>query len=141
VYQLEEEPPFTLTDVYFQDWVAGVESGGSGTRLHLSVTSNAGNIRLMHAYFHEQKVRIDQNETDPDTYVVNFEKGMGKDRIMDLNAVNEAKNVPEEEFPFDLEENEAVLSYLIEGELKFYLIGPIVEKPMLAYPGVGEGEN
>lgn len=141
VYVLEEEPHFTLDDVYSQKWVAGVEEGGSGTHLHFTTATLAGDVRFMHAYFRNQKQRINQNQETPDVYMVNFPNQSMADRIMDVDPTKEAANTPEAEYPFDLDENEAVLSYLMNGELKFYLVGPIAEKPMLAYPAAPDGEN
>lgn len=141
VYVLEEEPHFTLDEVYSQKWVAGVKDGGSGTHLHFTTTTLAGEVRFMHAFFKMQKQRIVQNQETPDVYMVNFPNQDMADRIMDVDPTKEAANKPGEEFPFDLDEDEAVLSYLINGELKFYKVGPIAQKPMLAYPGAPDGEN
>lgn len=141
VYVLEEEPHFTLDEVYSQKWVAGVKEGGSGTHLHFTVASQVGELRFMHAYFRNQKQRIVQNQQTPDVYMVNFPNQSMSDRIMDVDPTKEATNTPEGEYPFDMEEDQAVLSYLLNGELKFYQVGPIAEKPMLAYPGASDGEN
>lgn len=141
VYVLEEEPHFTLDNVFYQKWVAGVKKGGSGINLHFTATTYSGDVRFMHAYFRLRKQAINQNEATPDVYMVNFRDEELKDRIMDADSNKEATNTPDE-FPFELKDNEAVLSYLMDGELKFYKVGPIAEKPMLAYPGTGgEGPN
>ena len=33
---LEQNPPFKIAEAYYQNWVAGIKEGGSGTNVHIT---------------------------------------------------------------------------------------------------------
>jgi hypothetical protein len=53
---------------------------------------------------------------------------------MDHDALKEAVNTPPVKIPFTLKEDDAVLSYIENNELKFFKISALPEKPLIAYP-------
>ena len=69
-----------------------------------------------------------------DTFKGGFNERPKKDIIMDGNPINEAENTPAGEFPFDLKDNEAVVSYTHSGELRFTKVVGLEKKPELSYP-------
>ncbi|MBL4663766.1 MAG: hypothetical protein JKY22_09505 [Flavobacteriaceae bacterium] len=132
----EQEPPFTLGAVYYQDWVAGVREGGSGTNVHVMVESYIEDVKILDIYFRNKKERAQSTPQNIDQYIGYFKNKIRPDIVMDGDAVKEAQNVPPEAFPFKLAEDEAVLSYKQNNELKYIKLSNMEQKPMIAYPGV-----
>ena len=144
-YVFEETPPFTLGEVYYQNWVAGVKGGGSGTNVHINIDSYSDEVVILDIYFGNKKTKAKNSPKNIDQYVGYFRNETRPDVIMDSDPVQESQNVPPEVIPFQLEENEAVLSYLFLDEVKYLRITNMERKPMLAYPATNnkgiEDEN
>ena len=45
-FVFEKNPPFTVTQAYFQKWVAGVKGGGSGTNVHITLTAIKEELKI-----------------------------------------------------------------------------------------------
>ena len=131
---LVENPPFVLGEVFYQDWVAGTKEGGSGTRVHITVASFTENVQVSDIYFKDKKAKAQNSPHYPRQYVGNFMNATNRDVIMDSNPTLEAQNTPPAKSPFALNENDAVLSYVQNGTLKYYKISNMKQKPILAYP-------
>jgi hypothetical protein len=137
-YTFEQIPPFTLGEVFYQDWVAGVKGGGSGTHVHITIDSYTDDVVIMDIYFGNRKTKAQNSPQYIDQYVGYFTNKARPDIIMDGDPVKESQNEPPEVIPFELEDNEAVLSYLHEGEVKYLKISNMERKPMLAYPSTNK---
>ena len=140
-YSFEQEPPFTLGAVYYQDWVAGVREGGSGTHVHITIDSYAEDVVILDIFFSNKKEKAQNSPQYIDQYVGYFKNEARPDIVMDGDPVKEAQNTPPEAFPFQLKNNEAVLSYLHKDEVKYVKISNMERKPMLAYPSARNDEN
>lgn len=133
---LEQEPPFSIKGAYFQDWVAGVQGGGSGTHVHITLSAIQEPIRIKEIYFRDKVIEAVQDKGDIDMYIGYFINENRRDVIMDTDPVKESVNIPDEKSPFLLEKNEAIISYMQQNEIKYYKVTNLIEKPMIAYPGV-----
>lgn len=147
--QLEKNPNFSITEVYSQDWVAGVKDGGSGTNVHITFSGLSEAISIKKVYYKDLEADAIQNPKTT-TYVAYFKNNMNprKDIIMDADPKKEAQNTPREKPLFTLGDNEAVVMYLENEIEKYFKITQIERKPLLAYPANnnpnplgGEGEN
>ena len=130
----EKTPPFSISEIFAQDWVAGVKEGGSGTNINVTFESLNENLSIENIYFSKKVFLVRQAGNNPKTYFGSFKQIAGRDIIMDSNPVNEAKNTPPIPFPFQLEPNEAVISYIENGTTKFYKVSEVTIKPRIAYP-------
>jgi hypothetical protein len=135
-FSFDQEPPLTLGDVYYQDWVAGVREGGSGTNIYITIDSYVDEVVIMDIYFRNKKLKAQNSHQNRDQYVGYLKNQPKHDIIMDIDPVKESQNIPPESFTFQLEEDEAILSYLHNEEVKFLKISKMEQKPMIAYPGV-----
>ena len=129
-----EAPPFSISEIFSQKWAAGVQEGGSGTNLHITFESISEDVSINEIYFRGKTISATQNPNLKLTYLAAFRNEMKPDVIMDRNPVNEAKNTPPEEFPFDLKDNEAVISFTHNGVMSYFKALNILEKPLIAYP-------
>ncbi len=130
-YSLTQTPDFTLGEVYYQDWVSGIQEGGSGTNVYISFNNFTKDIVVKDIYFRKKILEAQQNGNQ---YIGYYKNEMERDIIMDGDPKKEAQNTPPKKFPFDLKDNEAVISYLQSGEMKYYKISGMEKKDMIAYP-------
>lgn len=133
-FELTLSPPFTFGEVYFQDWVAGVKDGGSGTNVSIAFENMDDGVRIKNIYFHNKIEKAQPSSKNPNVFMGYFNTIKKEDVIMDVNATAEAQNILSVAFPFKLLDNEAVISYIHKGEIRYFKLMDIKEKPLLAYP-------
>jgi len=130
-YILTENSPFSIEEVYSQKWLAGFKGGGSGINIYFKVEKVKPGTLLNEVYFRN---KITTAEEKNDHMFVGYFKNEQQDVIMDSNIYAEATNTPPQKFPFQLENNEAVLSYTYRGIEYYFKVSNIVEKEVIAYP-------
>jgi hypothetical protein len=138
--KLQQEAPFTMGTVYYEKWVAGVKGGGSGINLGMTLTKLPEDIVLDSVYFRGMKAPLVKETTEKGIlYLAHFKTELNKkkDIISHEDPKMEVGNEPpsiQEKIPFELKENEAVISYLHKGKKRYYKIEGIKAKPQVAYP-------
>lgn len=131
--EFEKTPPFVISEIYSQDWVAGVKGGGSGTNLHITFSSMQEGLIIENVYF-RKKTETPKLTGKALSYTCYFKGDLNRDVIMDSDPAKEAQNTPRVPFPFDLKNNEAIINYVLNGKNGYFKINEIEEKPMIAYP-------
>jgi hypothetical protein len=131
--EFDKTPPFEISEIYSQDWVAGIKEGGSGTNLHMTFNSVKEGLVIKNVYF-RKKMETPKQSGKALSYTCYFKNDLNRDVVMDRDPVKEAQNTPPVPFPFHLHKDEAVVSYVVNGKEGFYKISGIEEKPMIAYP-------
>ncbi|MBZ0327799.1 MAG: hypothetical protein K8F54_09365 [Altibacter sp.] len=131
---LVENPPFILGEVFYQDWVAGVKEGGSGTHVHITFTDLEAGVVVKDIYFRNKIIKAQNTPQHRNQYVASFMNETVTDIIMDADATKEAQNTPPVKSPFMLNDSDAVVSYVYHGKINYYKISNMERKPMLAYP-------
>lgn len=134
-YKLEENASFTLGETYFQSWVAGVKGGGSGIHMYINVLTNTNNVVLDSVYFKGLTAKVEISKMG---HIASFKTkaNQKEDIVMSNNNNAEYGNqIPiKQSFPFELKNNEAVISYTENATLKYLLIKNIKEKSRIEYP-------
>ncbi|PHS66867.1 MAG: hypothetical protein COB12_05390 [Flavobacterium sp.] len=130
--KIVENPPFSIFKIHSQKWVAGVQGGGSGINLYVSIKNISEGVEIKEFYFGNKITEV--KHTSENNYVGYFKTETNRDVIMDGNATNEAANIPPQKSPFQLAKNEAVISYSENNKTYYYKVSNIEEKEMLAYP-------
>jgi len=138
ITQTIELSKVSKTQVYYQNWVAGVRGGGSGMDLYIS-KSVVGDKKLITAYFKGKSVKFDPMVENSNIYIARFKGEANKryDINMEADAINEYGNtipVNKDSIPFKLAPNDAVVSYLENKALKYLKLINIPKKESLAYP-------
>lgn len=123
--KLEEKPSFKTESAYFQSWVAGVRDGGSGINVFIPITSELKNLKLDSLYFREQKVALTTKPYKPNLYI---------GRIFTIGNQKKNYKLKTIKMPFDLKENDAVVSYQENDKTKYFKIENILEKETEFYP-------
>ncbi len=132
--QFEKDPPFQIASAYTQQWVAGVQGGGSGTHIHITLENVVDGVIMKNVYYSNKVETLIQDSNKPAHYYANVKDNLNRDIIMDADPSKEAKNTPPQKLPFELGADEIAISYMVEGLLKYYKISQVEVKPMLAYP-------
>ena len=141
VYSLNQNPPFTILESYYQDWIAGVQGGGSGTILYISFSDLNNEVKIEDFFFRNEKVIAKKNQNDSLLFLGYLKNEKNSDIIMDSDIIKETQNTPPEKIPFQLEENEAVISYTYNDTLQYYKFTNITKKEVIAYPVVKPGND
>ena len=134
--QLDQKAPVVFGEVYCQKWVAGVQGGGSGMNIMIPVDSFT--IPLDSVYFRNKGAKLEKDEQSK-MYIGRFKNAQSnpKDIVMssDPNAEygNELPDISKG-IPFELKENECVVSYEVDNTIKYFKIENVVEKEMIPYP-------
>ena len=125
-------PPFKIQEIYSQKWVAGVRGGGSGTNVYITFSEVSEGVVFQEIFFQNKKSLL--KTTSKNKMGANFKSTQNSDVIMDVDSTKEAVNIPPEKIPFQLEDNEAVISYFENDKTYYYKVSNMKEKEMLAYP-------
>jgi hypothetical protein len=131
-----QELPFQTSEVYFKQWIAGVQGGGSGIDLYILITDMSDGIQLQKAFFKGKVAPL--NLTDGNVFVAHFLTDLNNERDLTLHgdAIEESVNTPAapEPFPFPLNADEAGISYKENGILKYTKLANIIEKESIPRP-------
>lgn len=138
--KLEKETTFSIGSAYFQSWVAGVEGGGSGINIFISIEDLSQNIiELDSVYFRGEASKFETKPNNPYLFIGRFSTPFNQKRDLIMsnepNAEygNEAPK-PIIKIPFDLKDDECVISYKEGNKTKYFKIENIVEKRPEQYP-------
>ena len=131
-YSLTDKTPFTISYGSFQEWIAGVQGGGSGVHVVIHFKEVQEGVSFQEVYFRNQiseaKKPIQQRVE------ASFKGTANREIIMDSDPIKEAVNTPQAPFPFTLLKDEAVLKYIHNGTIRYSKISPLIEKKPIAYP-------
>lgn len=138
--QFEKDAPFTISKAYYQDWVGG-RQGASGTLITFEITSAIPKeITLDSLFFNHKISKLEATSfNNKHTITSNFYKNRYVDRdiIMHADPRKEMGNkVPDIilNFPFELADNECVISYNIKGKRHYYKIINLKKEKTIFYP-------
>jgi len=134
--KLQKKPSFNLGEVSFQKWIAGVQGGGSGYHMLIHVTSNKNNVTFDSIYFRGYKAKIEIGKIAY-TAQIKTEINLREDLIMSHEGPDEFGNktpLKDPDFPFKLQLDECVISYIENHTTKYYKVENLVEKPKEEYP-------
>lgn len=129
---LVENPPFKTGEVASEDWVSA--EGEKGTNLFVPITEGK-DIMLDSVYFRGNIVKLERIKRD--SYLVfigKFKNNLNTERdiVMHSDPKKEVGNIPplpKKKLPFELKENEAVVSFTEGEQVKYYKIENIKESP------------
>ena len=125
-HKLQKEAPTEFGVVYSQKWTAGVKDGGSGINVFIPIKDTA--TPLDSIYFRGQMAQLELIEGDKPVYVGRFKTAHNqptKDIIMSDDPREEYGNkapVIEHDFPFELTDNECIITYKKGDQIMYYKI-------------------
>ena len=135
--KLQTNAPLQIGECYYQNWIAGIEGGGSGINIYIPIISNVNKIELDSIYFQGKTAKLEfKNESlAVGRFITDLNKK--KDIIMSNEPFAEYGNKVNQpslkQWP-TLKNNQCVISYKEGSEIKYFMIDNIPKKPLLAYP-------
>ena len=144
---LESDPPFTVARPVVEYWAGGREPGGSGMRFEARWNPRDPSAITVDSLFFRgrvMKAEVVDSETGFLLKASYTDSPLEKpDYIMHADSLREVGNQPPaplpalREFPFELQADEAVVSYTdhTDGKKHYARIGGVVEKSPRIYPG------
>lgn len=139
-YQFVDDPPFLIIDAYSQDWISGIQHGGSGTNLYITLGEITESIIIQDFFFRGKMIKPQRTNTIRNQYVGYVKNEVNNNVIMDIDPVKESKNIPPQKIPFQLMDQEAVIGFLLNGVKRYYKLTSIEVKNPIAYPST-KGET
>ena len=130
--KLVKESPFKTGEVLSEAWESGKTK--SGVNLFIPI-EESNEIELDSVYFRGEIVKLEKVQKDNYlVYIGRFKNAsvFDKNIVMHSDPKKEAGNSPPQlknKMPFELKENEAVISFIEDGELKYYKIEDIKTSP------------
>ncbi|MFI1744789.1 hypothetical protein [Thalassobellus sediminis] len=129
--KLDKSLPIDLGDVYYQSWVAGVKGGGSGFNIFIPMESNPNNIMLDSVFFKGKEAKLEYRNNS--IFIGRFKTSvnqkediiMSSDRFAEYG--NKVPNLPKKS-PFQLKEDECVVSYKLNNKTHYFKIDKIIKK-------------
>lgn len=133
--KFEENPPFTITSAIYNNWSGG-QPGNSGINVTITYASLYP-VKFDSIYFAKKIIRLEHTKTKEKKMIIaNFVSAVKPDIILDVNSSKEINNtVPEnKKFPFELNQNEAIISYSLKGKTKYFKVKSIEKGKSVFYP-------
>ncbi|MEO0572828.1 MAG: hypothetical protein AAF039_14065 [Bacteroidota bacterium] len=138
--KMVDQPPLELGKASCQSWLGGRPEAGSGLLLEVPILSgDMGNVKLQQAYFRGKIAAVIMESTENGWVAkANFKnQNTGKpDMVMHSDSKQEVGNQPPKlngKFPFELNPDQCVLSYMDADTLKYFKVEGIKEKQPLIY--------
>jgi hypothetical protein len=134
--KLQPNLSIEIDEVFYQTWVAVVKGGGSGINVFIPIKSNSNNIMLDSMYFRSKSTKIEYVNDALAVGRFKTNANQKENLIMSNEPYAEYGNeVPElpQKTPFNLNDDECIVSYLIEDEIRYFKIEGIVRKASKLY--------
>ena len=123
----ENKPPFKVLSATYAEWMGG-QPGVNGVLVSIKIDNSA--VKLDTVYFRNTSalLKLDEKTT---TYNVSIVlPNTAKNLQLDIDPRKEFGNeVPDisKKIPFELNDNEAVVSYFYKGKTNYYKISNLIE--------------
>jgi hypothetical protein len=126
-------PPFKITGATFNNWVGG-RPGVSGIKVNITYQSE-GKIAFEQLYFYHRSVKIEMITVKGKSYLIGQFNTSTREEELFLEGDTSPKTVTKlPKIPFNLKDNEAVLSYKEGTTIKYYHIKNIKKTKTIIYP-------
>ncbi|WP_439130786.1 hypothetical protein [Polaribacter sp.] len=138
--QFDEKPPFKITNAVYENWTGG-QPGVQGTNVKINYTTKE-DIDFENVYFRNKVTNLQTKKATSGKLVIGYFKTSTKQNevAIDNNPTKEINNpVPViQKFPFKLHENDAIISYRINGKLKYYKIKSLKKEKSISFPSAAK---
>ena len=135
--QLDKKVPVTITEAFYQDWVGG-RPGSKGTLVSIKLHNPDTKMTFDSIYFNNKAVKLQSNLIKNElTLKGNFMViTKPNDMIMHADSTKEFGNTAPKlasKVPFELEKDEAVISYMINDKKRYFKVENIKKAKTLFY--------
>jgi len=137
----QEQLPFKIDSVYYQNWSGGVQGAGTGFNLYLKTSVKLPeNIKLTTVYFKNKEATFETKPQDSLLYIAYFKNDLNArdEFIMHGDITKEYGNKPPVmvSSKHKIELGQALVFYVENGIEKFYLIEKVSEQQSQQNPKI-----
>lgn len=127
--------PFKITDKSYFYWIAG-KKASNGIKIQIAGTFETRNLEFSTIYFHNREIKVVPQISVNGFTIVGGYTILNSEGILDeeYSQNTSKKESTSSDIPFELEENEAVLVYQINGKNFYYKIKDIKKLETVFYP-------
>ncbi len=135
--QIDKKAPATITEVFYQEWVGG-QPGSRGTLVTIKLDTPNTKMTFDSIYFDGKVVKLKSNLVKNEQIITgNFmvltnPNGMVLHTDPKKEFGNTAPNL-EAKIPFEIEKNEAIISYSIHNKIRYFKVENIKKRKTLFY--------
>ncbi|MEZ7876338.1 MAG: hypothetical protein QMB86_04980 [Polaribacter sp.] len=138
---LVKKSTLKVEKAFYNKWFGG-QPGVRGTKVEIHL-KDASEVIFVALYFQGKRTKVEVSQMEKFTRVIaHFSTLKRKNRnlILDADITKELENtLPSlEEFPFQLKENEAILSYKKEGKTLYFKIENIKKLQSISFPSMNK---
>lgn len=133
-HKFEQNPPFTVKNAIYTH-ITGGTPGNNSLDLMIEFTANDG-VKFEEVYFQEKLTKaVIEQKGDKQFLAARYNTSTQKE-MHDINLVNNSDDAPksEKKCSFKLNENEAVITYLLNGKSHFYKLKNITKAKSVFMP-------
>ena len=112
----EEPSTLIMKPVYFQEWYAGINVGGTGLNVFVPIIKKSENITIDSIYFRNLKGKLVKKDGEYFASLENYSK-----------LYTFKKSEKPEDYPFDLNDYECAISYIENGITKYFKVSSLNE--------------
>lgn len=133
--KLQTEAPIKINRIEVQEWIAGIQGGGSGINMEIQVPEKTA-IELDSVFYKGLRAKVIPKRTD---FVAKFISEVNQKRDIIMSNKPNAENGNElpviiQKSPFKLDKEECVISYKDAGKTKYFKYSKVIEKPRQDFP-------
>jgi hypothetical protein len=138
---LVKKSTLKVEKAFYNKWFGG-QRGVRGTKVEIHL-KDASEVIFVALYFQGKRTKVEVSQMEKFTRIIaHFSTLKRKNRnlILDADITKELENtLPSlEEFPFQLKENEAILSYKKEGKTLYFKIENIKKLQSIPFPSMNK---
>ena len=143
--RLQKKAPTTFGEVYCQSWIGGIEGAGSGINIFIPIED--ASIVLDSVYFRGKVEKLVTKPQNAKLYIGYFMSDFNQpnDAMIgtgdDKNAPNKEQPKTDAKIPFELKENECVVSYKDGEATKYFKLENVIEKESIPRPSAPPNRN
>mgnify|MGYP000619178694 FL=1 len=134
--KFQENPPFKITSATYENWTGG-QPGVKGTNVKIEYTANKI-VEFDSIYFSNKVAKLQTKEASKNKMIFGYfnTSSLKNDMVLHSDSTKEMKNtIPKiKKIPFELKENEAVISYKINKKTKYYKITSLTKAKSSFFP-------
>ena len=127
--KFEANPPFKVNTASYTNWVGG-QPGVRGVKVEIALKEKS-DIVFDSLFFNNMTTKLEKTQMDGETFLIGrFNTSSRKeDMVLHSDSTKELKNeAPKEvKFPFELKNNEAVVSYTVNNKTKYFKLENLKE--------------
>lgn len=144
-FKLEKRPPFLISQVYNKQWASGIRDGSVGDDVYVSIEKfkrRDADITFQQLFFKDQVANLRKPAEyrnqflESSNHFVAFFKDGNTNEAFQTETDEEPESLPLTQFPFELTDTEAVISYEYFGRTRYYKIPFVKTVSRIGYPSM-----